>query len=79
MFFANKTLIWNDTSAIESYQEKICVTTYANNNGADQPAHPRTLISAVVVRWYDSMITKVALYRKPSLWASYEAKQTGLI
>ena len=26
---------------------------YANNKGADQAAHPRSLISAFVVRWLD--------------------------
>ena len=30
--------------------------SFANYNGADQPAHPRSLISAVGVRWLDSII-----------------------
>ena len=30
--------------------------TYANNKGADQPAHPHSLISTFVVRCFDSMI-----------------------
>ena len=29
---------------------------YANNKGADQPAHPRSLISAFVVRCLDNII-----------------------
>ena len=29
---------------------------YANNKGTDQPAHPRSLISAIVVRCLDSVI-----------------------
>ena len=29
--------------------EKMCLMSYANNKGADQPAHPRSLISAFVV------------------------------
>ena len=29
------------------------VMPYANNKGADQPAHPRGLISAFVVRYLD--------------------------
>ena len=33
---------------------------YANNKGADQPAHPRSLISAFVVRCLDSMISILA-------------------
>ena len=28
---------------------------YANNKGADEPAHPHCLISAFVVRWLDSI------------------------
>ena len=32
--------------------------SYANNKGADQPAHPRSLISAFVVRCLDSIICK---------------------
>ena len=34
-----------------------CVMLYANNKGADQPAHPRSLISAFVVRCLDSVIS----------------------
>ena len=34
-----------------------CVTSYANNKGADQPAHPHSLISAFVVRCLDSIIS----------------------
>ena len=33
---------------------------YANNKGADQPTHPRSLISALVVRCLDSMIPVLA-------------------
>ena len=28
---------------------KMCLMSYANNKGADQPAHPHSLISAFVV------------------------------
>ena len=34
----------------EPGHEKMCPMPYANNKGADQPAHPRSLISAFVVR-----------------------------
>ena len=36
--------------------EKTCLMSYANNKGADQPARPRSLISAFVVRCLDSII-----------------------
>ena len=35
--------------------------SYANNKGADQPAHPRSLISAFVVRCLDSIISVVSI------------------
>ena len=34
---------------------------YANNKGADQPARPRSLISAFVVRCLDSIIPLLAI------------------
>ena len=34
--------------------------SYANNKDADQPAHPRSLISAFVVRCLDSVMTLVS-------------------
>ena len=34
---------------------------YANNKGADQPEHPRSLISAFVVRCLDSIIHLLAI------------------
>ena len=40
---------------------KTCLMAYANNKGADQPAHPRSLISTFVVRCLDSMICILAL------------------
>ena len=42
---------------IEPGHEKICLMSYANNKGADQPAHPCSLISAFVVRCIDSIIS----------------------
>ena len=37
--------------------KKMCLMSYANNKGADQPAHPRSLISTFVVRCLDSIIS----------------------
>ena len=37
--------------------EKMCLMSYANNKGADQPAHPRSLVSAFVVCSLDSIIS----------------------
>ena len=41
-------------------REKTCLRGFANNTGADQPAHPRSLISAFVIRFLDSIICKLA-------------------
>ena len=38
----------------------MCLMPYANNKGADQPAHPRSLISAFVVRYLDKIISLVS-------------------
>ena len=40
---------------------KMCLMSYANNKSADQPAHPRSLISTFVVRCLDSMICTFAI------------------
>ena len=42
---------------------KMCLMAYVNNNSADQPAHPRSLISTFVVRCLDSMIRILAVYK----------------
>ena len=41
-------------------REKTCLRGFANNTGADQPAHPRSLISAFVIRFLKSIICKLA-------------------
>ena len=40
------------------------VMSYTNNEGADQTAHPRSLISAFVVRCLDSIIIPTRLKSK---------------
>ena len=54
------------------------VLPYANNKGADQPAHPRSLISAFVVRFLDNIIPLVSISKMPILWLASEAVQPGL-
>ena len=41
-------------------REKSGLRGFANNKGADQPAHPRSLISAFVIRCLESIICKLA-------------------
>ena len=45
------------TNTYEPGHEKMCLMSYENNKGADQPARPRSLISAFVVRCLDSIIS----------------------
>ena len=40
-------------------REKTCLRRFANNKGADQPAHPRSLISAFAIRFFESTIWKL--------------------
>ena len=41
-------------------REKTCLRGFANNTGADQSAHPRSLISAFVIRFLESIQCKLA-------------------
>ena len=41
-------------------REKTCLWRFANNIGADQPAHSCSLISAFVIRFLESIICKLA-------------------
>ena len=43
--------------SFEPGHEKMCLTSYVINKGADQPAHPRSLSSAFVVHFLDSIIS----------------------
>ena len=51
---------------------------YANNKGADQPAHPRSLISTFVVRYLDGIIPITAKSEISSLYVASMAAQGGL-
>ena len=46
-------MIWAST-------RETCLRRLANNTGADQPAHPRSLISAFIIRVLESTISKLA-------------------
>ena len=51
---------------------------YATNKGADQPAHPRSLISSFVVRRLSSIISLVSIFEISSLYLASVAAQAGL-
>ena len=52
--------------------------TYANNKGADQPAHPCSLICAFVVRCLDSVMSLVSVTNISSLPLASVAEQASL-
>ena len=51
---------------------------YMNNKGADQPAHPRSLISTFVARCLDSIIPLVSTSEISSLYLASANAQAGL-
>ena len=51
---------------------------YANNKGADQHVHPRSLISAFVVHCLDSIIPLVSISKISSLYLASVDVQAGL-
>ena len=52
--------LWLQQVPIGPRREKICLWRVANNTGADQPAHPRSLISAFAIRLLESIISRLA-------------------
>ena len=62
----------------EPDHEKMCLMSYANNKGADQPAHPHSLISVFVVRCLDSVMSLVSVTKISSLMLASVAEQASL-
>ena len=58
--YADGVIILPDATSYGPRREKTCLRGVANNTGADQPAHPRSLISAFVIRFVESIICKLA-------------------
>ena len=62
----------------EPSHEKTCLMSYANNKGVDQPTHPRSLISAFVVRCLDSVMSLVSVTKIASLMLASVTEQASL-
>ena len=62
----------------EPGHEKMCLMSYANNKGADQPAHPRSLISTFVFRCLDSIVSLDSIAEISRLKLASVAAQAGL-
>ena len=56
----------------------MCLMSYANNNDADQPAHPRSLISAFIIRCLDSIISLDNIAEISRLQLASVAEQASL-
>ena len=56
----------------------MCLKTYANNKGADQPAYPRSLISTFVVHCFDCMVCILTLSKVSRFYLVSVAEQAGL-
>ena len=59
-------------------REKTCLRRVANNTGADQPAHPRSLISAVVFHFLESITSTLTSSEISTFWLVSVAGETGL-
>ena len=58
------------TTSFGPRREKTCLRGFANNTGADQPVHPRSLISAIVIRFLESIISRLCYERNFNFLAS---------
>ena len=56
----------------------MCLMPYANNKGADQPTHPRSLVSVFIVRCLDNIIPLVSISEISSLYLASETAHAGL-
>ena len=58
--------------------EKTCLRRFANNTGADQPAHPPSQISALVIWFFERIISKLATSEISNFLIVSVAWKTGL-
>ena len=62
----------------EPGHETKCLMSYANNKGADQPAHPCSLICAFIIRCLDTVMSLVSVTKFSSLILASVAEQASL-
>ena len=60
LLFAYNKVRFSRPYIIWAAREKTCLRGFANNTGADQPAHPCSLISTFVIRFLERIIFKLA-------------------
>ena len=59
--------------------EKTSLWEFANNKGADQPAHPCSLIGAIIIRLLESIISKVETCKISIFYLLSVAEEISLI
>ena len=59
-------------------REKTCLREFAKNKSADQAAHARSLISAFVFRFFESIIFKLATCEFSTFFLVSVVEQAGL-
>ena len=59
-------------------REKTCLRGFANNKGADQHAHPPRLIRAFVIRFFESIVFKLATGEISIFLLASVAEEIGL-
>ena len=60
------------------HRDKTCLQGLANNKGADLPAHPGSLISAFVIRFLESIISRLTTSEITIFKLVSVAEETGL-
>ena len=68
----------NITSIYVPHSRDILTLLHANNKVADQPAHPRSLVSTFVIRFLESIITQLNSCNVLLLQLVSVAGRTGL-
>ena len=71
VFFENNQILNESISCISFFMQE-----FANNKGADQPAHPHGLISAFAVQICES-ISRIAMSKITKFWLVSVADETG--
>ena len=59
-------------------REKTCLRWFENNTVADQPAHPRSLISAFVIRVLETIMSRLVSSAISIFWLVSIAEEAGL-
>ena len=60
LFHHNILIVSCDSTLNGPRHEKTCLRVFAKITGADQPAHPRSPINAFIIRFFKSIICKLA-------------------